>query len=81
MSGVKDWFGARCRFCGQFVTNENALYIFTPDTAFSGERHEWQHKDQCPRRGFCFQCGKSYSARACGPTHAMIADERRKVTR
>lgn len=26
---------------------------------------------------FCSQCGKSYNARACGPTHAMLQWERR----
>lgn len=29
------------------------------------------------RREYCSQCGQLFLARACGPTHAMIAGERR----
>ena len=29
-------------------------------------------------KDFCSQCGKKFLARACGPTHALIAWERKK---
>lgn len=40
----------RCRVCGRFVSQGNAAFFFTPDSAFTFETTEWECRS-CQKEG------------------------------
>jgi hypothetical protein len=68
---------AMCRSRENPIPSPAASWLCTLPSGHKGD-HKAHASDRrlcavwCRKRGFCAQCGRRWSASACGPTHAVI---------